>query len=508
VQQPEFLISLSGNASRFRRKATDDYSRTAASLQLCQLTFAVANTPAFLKALCNKVLRVARERLCHFANPHISWSIERQKTPYDCQARQRLPMPSHWLLVIWIAVFAKGGAAAASEWARFRGPNGSGVHPTAKIPIRWTEKNYNWKVKLPGPGHSSPVVWSDRIFITCGDEKTGERTLLCFRAKDGKRLWTRSYPGERHGKHSDNSFASATPAVDERHVYVCWGSPKQFLVVALDHHGKEKWRVDLGPYSSGHGFGASPIIHRDTVVVPDDQDARGALYGLDQSNGKTRWKVPRRSKATYTTPCVYQPEGGPAELIFTNYEHGITSVNPNTGHINWAADVFHKAHVETAIGSPIIAGDLVLASCGWLGVRQEVIAVRPPVREQKAKPKTVFTIARGVPLCTTPLAADGLLFLWGDRGVITCADANTGKVYWRERVPGSFYASPVCAARRLYSISREGDVFVIAAAKQFKLLARNPVGEGSHSSPAIANGCLYLRTFRSLISIAGKDGEK
>jgi outer membrane protein assembly factor BamB len=194
-------------------------------------------------------------------------------------------------------------------------------------------------------------------------------------------------------------------------------------------------------------------------------------------------------------------------VIFTNYEHGITSVNPKTGKVNWEADVFHKAHVETAIGSPIIAGDLVIASCGWLGVRQEVIAVRPPPGGQKAKPKKIFSMARGVPLCTTPLATDGLLFLWGDRGVITCADAGTGKVHWRERVPGSYYSSPVCANGRLYSISREGDVTVVAAAKQFKVLARIPVGEGSHSSPAVANGCLYLRTFTHLLSVGGK-GQK
>jgi outer membrane protein assembly factor BamB len=409
-----------------------------------------------------------------------------------------------WLVIGYVTIFAPEANAAGQEWPRFRGPNGSGVSSATTLPVRWTEKDYNWKVKLPGPGHSSPVVWGDRIFVTCGDEKTGTRTLLCLRVKDGKRLWAQSFPGERHGKHGDNSFASATPAVDERNVYVCWGSPKQFLVVALNHRGKETWRTNLGPYQSGHGFGASCIVCGDTVVVPDDHDGKGALYGLDRNNGKTRWKVPRRSKATYTTPCVYSPKGRPAELIFTNYEHGITSVDQKTGRVNWEADVFHKGHIETAIGSPIIAGDLVIASCGWLGVRQEVIAVRPPPKGQMQKPREVFSIARSVPLCTTPLATDGLLFLWGDRGIVTCADARTGKVYWRQRVPGTYYGSPVCAGQRLYCMSRQGDVTVLAAAKQFKLLARNPLGEGSHSTPALANGCMYLRTFTHLISIGAK----
>ncbi len=408
--------------------------------------------------------------------------------------------------LVLASLFATSSAAVAggSDWPRFRGPNGSGVS-AATLPVRWTEKDYAWKVALPGPGHSSPVVWGGRLFVTCGDEKTGRRTLLCLRTRDGGQLWARSFAGERHGKHADNSFASATPAVDERGVCVCWGGPKQFLVVALDHDGKEAWRTDLGPYQSGHGFGASPIIHQDVVVVPDDHDGRGALYGLDRATGKTRWKVPRRSKASYTTPCVYHPRGRPAELIFTNYEHGVTSVDPRTGRVNWEANVFHKGHVETAIGSPIIAGDLVLASCGWLGVRQEVVTVRPPENGQ-GKPREVYTIARGVPLCTTPLAVAGLLFLWSDRGIVTCADAGTGKVYWRQRVPGSYYSSPVCAGGRLYGVSREGEVVVLAAGKEFKLLARNPLGEGSHSTPAVADGRLYLRTFTHLVCL-GKGKE-
>jgi outer membrane protein assembly factor BamB len=408
-------------------------------------------------------------------------------------------MPAVWC----IALVAAARPAAAQEWTRFRGPNGSGVSPAATPPARWTEKDYHWKVPLPGPGHSSPVVWGDRLFVTCGVEKTGARLLLGLSARDGARVWVCTFAGERHGKHADNSLASATPAVDRRRVYVTWGSPKQLLVVAVDHGGKEAWRTDLGPFRSGHGFGASPIVHGDVLVVPNDHDGQSALYGLDCGTGKIRWKVPRRSKATYTTPCVFQPEGRPAELIFSNYEHGITSVDPKTGRVNWEADVFHKGHIETGIGSPIVAGGMVLASCGWLGVRQEVVAVRPPERKGN-KAWEVYRIIRSVPLCTTPLAQGDLLFLWGDNGVVSCADARTGKVYWRQRVPGTYYGSPVSAAGRLYNMSREGEVVVLAAARECKLLARNPLGEGSHSTPAIAGGVLYLRTFNHLIAVGGQ----
>ena len=395
------------------------------------------------------------------------------------------------------------GRSAAQEWTRFRGPNGSGVSAATTIPERWTERDYNWKVELPGVGHSSPVLWGERIFLTSGDEETGKGIVLCLNAANGERVWRKDYAGGRYGKHRDNSFATASPAVDGQRVYICWGSPKEYLIVALDHAGKEVWRRDVGSFKSGHGFGALPIVVDDLVVVANDEDGgNSALYGLETKSGEIRWKVPRKSKSTYTTPCVYQPTGQAAQVIFSNYEHGITSVDPKSGRVNWEIDVFDKRHVETSIGSPIIAGKLVLGGSGWLGVRQEMIAVRPSGSD--GKPEVAYSIDRSVPLCTTPLVKDELLFLWSDSGIVTCADAATGKVHWRERVPGSYYASPVCAGDNLYGVSRTGEVVVLAAARKYKVLGRNQLGEGSHSTPAIAGGRMYLRTFSHLISVGGK----
>jgi outer membrane protein assembly factor BamB len=396
------------------------------------------------------------------------------------------------------------GAAAAREWTRFRGPNGSGLSRATTVPVRWTEKDYNWKVRLPGVGHSCPVLWGEKVFVTSADEETGRRILLCLDAASGRRLWTREFAGTRPGKHGDNSYASATPVVDEHHVYVSWAGAADYLVVALGHDGREAWRADLGTFKSGHGFGASPIVCEGLVVAANDQEGPGFLVALDARTGEVRWKVPRRSKATYTTPCVYRPKDGPARIIFTNYEHGVTAIDAKSGEVAWELDVFDKRHIETAIGSPVTAGDLVLASCGWLGVRQEVVAVRPPGGGRGAKPEEVYRIAPSAPLCTTPLVVSELLFLWGDGGVVTCADLRSGEVVWRERVPGSYYASPVCVGERIYNVSRDGDVVVLAASRRFELLARNRLGEGSHSTPAVAGGRMYLRTFSHLISLGGE----
>jgi outer membrane protein assembly factor BamB len=186
-------------------------------------------------------------------------------------------------------------------------------------------------------------------------------------------------------------------------------------------------------------------------------------------------------------------------LIFVCWEHGITSVDPATGRVNWERDVFTKGHMETTIASPIVAGDLILGISGWLGVNYEVVAVHAPGREDKGA--HVYRLDKVAPLVPTPVVKDDLLFLWNDRGVISCAHAGTGEIHWRERVAGTFYGSPVCAGKNLYCMSREGEVVVVAASRRFELLARNALGEGSHSTPAVANSAMYLRTFSHLVAI-------
>jgi outer membrane protein assembly factor BamB len=151
----------------------------------------------------------------------------------------------------------------------------------------------------------------------------------------------------------------------------------------------------------------------------------------------------------------------------------------------------------------VVSGDLVFATCGWLGVRQEMVAVRPP-EDKDGKAKQVYCLDRSAPLCTTPLVKGDLLFLWTDSGPVTCANALTGEVYWRERVPGSYYSSPVCVGDYLYCPSRDGEVVVLAASRKFGLMSRNPLPEGTHSTPAVANGTMYLRTFKHLIAVGGK----
>ena len=386
------------------------------------------------------------------------------------------------------------------QWPRLRGPNGAGLADAAGIPVQWTEADYRWKVTLPGGGHSSPVVWGDRVFVTCADEKTARRTLVCLKAADGSTLWTRDFEAKPCDVNSLNSLATPTPAADSERVYVCWATPEDFPVIALDHAGREVWRRDLGPFKSQHGHGASPIVLGDMLIVTDDQDGKSFVIALDAKDGKTRWQTDRPSaKAAYSTPCVYQGEGVRPQIILTNTATGITSIDSATGKVNWESP---SVFPERVVSSPFIAAGLVLGSCGTGGVAKHLVAVRPPSKDGD-KPEVAWKIAKDAPYVPTGLARGDLVFLWSEGGVVQCVRAATGQQVWRQRIKGTFYASPVCVGERLYAISSTGEVVVLAAGAEFKELARNPLGEKSHATPAVAGGRMFLRTWSHVVCAGG-----
>ncbi|MEE2685566.1 MAG: PQQ-binding-like beta-propeller repeat protein [Planctomycetota bacterium] len=407
------------------------------------------------------------------------------------------------LLFLFPLPILAAGLPAAETWPRFRGENGAGVSSTQGIPYQWTVKDYRWSRQLPGVGHSSPVAWEKQLYVTSGDETTGNRLILAVDADKGTTLWQRSFRDEAHGKHKLNSFASTTPAVDKDGIYLGWGTPTGVTIMALGHDGESRWKADLGAFKSGHGFGVSLVLHGDLVIIPNEHEGASALFALDKKDGAIRWKIDRDSRVTYSTPCLLD-NGGRTELIFTNYNHGITAHDPGTGKLLWQADVFDRSHIESSIASPVIAGQLVLATSGWLGHGNEVIAVRPPRPGEGNRATQVYRIARGAPLCTTPLVTKGLLVLWSDNGIATAADAQSGKVHWQKRIGGTFYCSPICIGDAIYNIDTAGNVTALRAATEFKVLGRCALGDACHSTPAVAHDRLYLRTFHRLSALDRK----
>lgn len=410
--------------------------------------------------------------------------------------------------------------AGAQEWTRFRGPNGTGISNATTIPVAISEADYNWRVPLPGKGISSPVIWGQKIFLTSAEEPTGatgKRHLICLNAAEGRTLWTRSYDFPKYRIYAGlNSYASSTPAVDGDHVYVVWTTPDSQTIYALDHSGKDVWKYDLGTgFNCGHGGASSPIVVGDTVILANDQEDKGAaadrkvesfLLGLDRNTGAVRWKRARATSAgenSYATPMVYQPKEGPAEVIFSSTPHGVTSLNPQTGELNWETGNIFK---ERTVASPIAVNGLIIQTGGVGQAGQGsklLVAVRPGAKKGGVNPKVEYSMARDIFQSPTPIAVGDRIFAWGEPNVL-CIKAGTGEVIWKERVEGRYYGSPVCVNGKLYAMTALGDLVVIEASDSFKILGKSPLGEASHSTPAVANGVMYLRTMSHLISVGGK----
>lgn len=394
--------------------------------------------------------------------------------------------------------------AVGQEWTRIRGPNGSGVSAATTVPVAWSDKDYNWMIDLPGTGHSSPVVWGERLFVTSADEPAGRRYLLCLDAQSGRKLWQGEFPFEKHPKHRFNTFAAGTPAVDAEHVYVVWQSRSKSSVTAFDHAGRQVWQYELGPFQGGHGPAASPIVHEELVIVCHDHEGPSYRVALDRRTGREVWKVDRPGRrACYSTPCVYRPREGPPQIICTHSYEGITSIDPASGTVNWEVRPFGEFQ-QRAIGSPVVAGDLVIGTSGFTTGKRNAVAVRPEPAGTSWTVEEVYRVSRGAPHIPTPLIYGGLMFLWDDRGIVTCVEAQTGETIWQKRIGGTFFGSPVCVDGRLYCIDRNGVVVVIEAGREFKLLARNELGEASCATPAVAGGVMYLRTESRLFSLGGK----
>jgi outer membrane protein assembly factor BamB len=196
------------------------------------------------------------------------------------------------LATCWLASLALSCvifSASAEEWSRFRGPNGTGIADAPNVPAKFTEKDYDWNVTLPGGGHSSPVVWGDRIFITCCDDQTALRTVMCLKTTDGSVLWKREFKSHPAHLNPENSYASATPVVDDKYVYICWSTPEEYSLTALDHEGKDVWKCVLGRFASQHGSGISPVVVGDIVLVGNDQDGpHCTIIGVNEECGRQR----------------------------------------------------------------------------------------------------------------------------------------------------------------------------------------------------------------------------
>jgi len=399
-----------------------------------------------------------------------------------------------------VVLFTLAGVTVGQDWAQFRGHEGGATATAPDLPLEFTLADAAWRIELGGSGDSSPTIRGERVFITSVLDDTAVRLVQCLDVKDGSELWAVELPFEPYKSHELNSFASSTPAVDDERVYLAWPDGDVLVALALDLDGEEIWRAELGPYLANHGGGGSPVLVDGTLVVANDNESdESFLVGLDPATGKERWRREREtSRASFATPVVYRATKGDAQIIFASTSHGLTSLDPATGQLLWEVDgLFSKRCVAT----PVVAGSLVFATAGSGGGGQESAAVRIPRHGEQARLQ--YRARRSLPYVPSPVAAGERIFTFNDGGIVSCLRAETGKAVWSERVEGEFFGSPIVVDERVYAVSKEGVLVVVAAEDEFRLLATIDLGEPSNATPAVANGVLYLRTDRHLMAVRG-----
>jgi outer membrane protein assembly factor BamB len=427
---------------------------------------------------------------------------------------------------------------ARGSWPSFRGPNAAGVADGQHLPDRWNGRsgeNVLWHTPIPGLAHSSPIVWGDRVFVTsaisskpnasfkpglygdgdASDDRSRHKwTLYAIDTRTGTIVWERvAFEGEPGNKrHIKSTYASASPATDGRIVVAWFGSQG---VYAYDVNGTPLWKVNLGRVDMGAydipsyewGPASSPIIWNDLVLLQCDTQADSFVLALDAATGRTVWKTERQELPSWGTPTVV--EIGDRPQLVTNAANYIRGYDARNGQELWRLGGSSRITAPT----PILANGLIIVSSGRRPERP-IFAVRPEARGDLTLEKDQTSSnaiawsknARGSYM-PTPLVYNGILYSLNNDGVFDAYEVETGKEIYRKRldpVGSGFSASPVAADGRLYLSNEDGEMLVVAAGREFRLISTNTMGELLMATPALSNGVLYVRSASSLFAVGMK----
>jgi outer membrane protein assembly factor BamB len=352
-----------------------------------------------------------------------------------------------------------------------------------------------WKQAIPGIGHASPIVWEDRVFVvTCLPDKE-QRCLICLDRRTGQTLWQKlvlTSPLEK--KHALNSAASSTPVTDGKHVYVSFLDRKAMFMAAYDFQGHQVWAVRPGPFSSVHGYCASPILYRDTVIVNGDHDGDAYIVALDRETGTTRWKTMRENKTrSYCTPIIREIDGRTQMLLSGSL--CVASYNPNDGSRLWIID----GPTEQYVASLVYDGELIYLTCGF--PQEHLMGIRPTGRGNVTDTHVVWHHkTRDAAYVPSPIVVNGYFIVVDDFGTVTCYRARSGELLWREKLARHYSASILEANGLVYLCADQGldradqgVTTVIRPGPTLDIISTNLLGEPVVASPAVSNGQLYLR---------------
>ena len=424
-------------------------------------------------------------------------------------------------------------STSAQHWPAFRGPGGSGVADARPLPVQWdgvTGAGVAWKTVLPGLGHSSPVVWGNRVFVTTAissspdtnhnpkdtgidpskDASVHEWRVLALDKTTGAIVWSRTaHSGAPKSKrHIKATQANATPVTDGRYVAAAFGSEGLFV---YDVDGKELWRKDLGVLDPGYygqpdlqwGYASSPVIYGDLLILQCDLQKNSFIVAFNLADGSQVWQTERDDIPAWSTPVIYRGKAR-TELV-TSGSRFYRAYDPMTGKELWRLN----DGGEVKVPSPVVANDLFYLSGGNPRGR-EFYVVRPggsgDISPGKAETTqhVAWRKAKGSPYTPTPLVYGGHLYICNDNGVLTVYDSATGNLVYQNRIGttnSTFSALPVAAQGRLYFSSEDGEVFVVRAGPKYELLSTNRMGEPLMATPAISDGMLLIRGQQHLFAV-------
>ena len=389
----------------------------------------------------------------------------------------------------------------AQNWPCWRGPNGDGTTTETNLPVKWDSvTNVIWKIRVPGTGYSSPIVWKDRIFMTTAFPETQEKVLLCYDSGSGNLLWRKTVvKNSFENKHDNNSFASGTPSTDGTRVYVSFLDGQDILVCAYDFSGKQVWLQRPGTFLSPHGYSCSPVLFEDKVIINGDSQGDSFVAALSRTDGHIIWKVPHEKPShSFSTP-IFRKMAGKMQMIFCGNRE-IASYNPGDGSRYW----FVSGPSEDFCSSPVYneKSGLVLVSSAW--PLRNLVAVRPDGQGDVTKSHVAWQTRKGAYYVPSPVCTDDYLFTTMTTGEVHCIEVATGNILWTKNL-GLQYPSPVLVNGLVYMPNDEGVITVIKPGPRFEYVARNSIGERMNASPAVSNGKIYLRGFQHLYCIGTED---
>ena len=439
-----------------------------------------------------------------------------------------------FVLVIAAALFLPSNslssrAAEADNWPQWRGPSGRGVSEATDYPAEWSpQKNIAWKTSIPGRGHSSPVVWGDRIFLTTsiegahvpghqapdhlgydlkpgylhpdsvGADYRNELRVIAIDARTGRLVWERTaYDGLMYdNRHRKNTYASSTPVTDGRLVYAFFEAAG---VYAYDVDGALVWKASLGNIAKGGmGPGTSPILFEDLLILQADQEmgAGSAIVALDKRTGREVWRTPRITRRSWATPLIVSTAAR-TELVAAGAEM-VAGYDPRSGRELWRS----RGTESHPIPSAVAGLGLVFFTAGSQAKR--AMAVRPGGDGEVTSSAVVWSYRKGTAYVPSPILHGKLLYLMTDAGIMTCLDALTGAVLYeggRPPIPATFTSSLVAYGDRLLMTSEEGDTFVVKAGTTHEIIRTNSVGEPVYASLALAERTIFIRGDRHLFAV-------